>query len=107
MPKKSESLRGGKSNNAHSQMKDRSQKPNRGEASYGGGGHQKKDREMKSSGDIGKAISGSGTSINRDDNAFDGIRNLSGGKKSKSGCFPKLLMLLLSITTGVAYFFFG
>ncbi len=107
MPKKSESLRGGKSNNAHSQMKDRSQKPNRGEASYGEGGRQKREREMKPSGSIGKVISGSGTSTSSDDNAFDGVRSLSGGKKSKNGCFPKLFMLLLPIVAGVAYFFLG
>lgn len=114
MPKKSDSVRGGKPNNAHSPMKDRSQKPGRGEASYDGGGRQKKDREMKPSGGnknpfgrIGKAISGSGTSTGSDDNAFDGIRNLSGGRKSKSGCFPKLFMLLLSIAAGAAYFFLG
>lgn len=113
MPKKSESVRGGKSNNAHSPMKDRPQKPGRGEASYDGGGRQKKDRALKPSGGknpfgrIGKAISGLGALTSSDDNAFDGVRNLSGGRKSKSGCFPKLFMLLLSITAGAAYFFLG
>jgi hypothetical protein len=112
MPKKSESVRGGKSNNEHSPMKDRSQKPNRGEASYGGGGRQKKEREMKPSGKnknpfggIGKVMSGSGTLTSSDDNAFEGIRSLSGSKKSKNGCFPKLFMLLLPIAAGAAYFF--
>lgn len=107
MPKKSESVRGGKSNNEHSPMKDRSQKPSRGEASYGAGGHQKKEREMKPSGSLGKVISGSGTSTNRDDNAFEGVRGRSGGKNSKNGCFPKLFMLLLPIMAGAAYFFLG
>lgn len=114
MPKKPELAREKKSDKEHSPIKERTKKPGRGEASYDGGGRQKKDREIKPSGSdknpfggIGQPIGGSGTSTGSDENAFDGIRNLSRGNKSKNGCFPKLFMLLLSIVAGAAYFFLG
>jgi len=93
-------------------MKDRARKPGRGEASYGGEERRKKDRDTKPTGgsknpfgDIGKPIGGMGKSTDSDDNIFNDIGKLSGGKKSKDGCFPKLFMLLLSIMTGIVYFF--
>lgn len=114
MPKKPEFTRGAKSDKEHSPMKDRVRKPGRGEASYDGEGRQKKDHGMKPAGGgknpfggMGRSISGSDTSTGRNDNAFDGIRNFSEGRKSKSGCFPKLFMLLLSIAAGAAYFYLG
>lgn len=93
MPKKPDSVREDKTHKVHSPMKERSRKPGLGEASYDGEDRRKKDREMKPSGS--------------DKNIFDGIGKFSSDRKSKGGCFPKLLMLLLSIAAGVAYFFLG
>ena len=107
MPKKPELARGNKSDKEHSPMKDRTQKPGRGEASYNGGGHEKKDREMKPTGSKKNPFGDTGESTDGDPNVFDEIKKLSRGKKSKEGCFPKLFMLLLSIMTGAAYFFLG
>jgi len=101
MPKKSESVRDSKSNNEHSPMQDRAQKPGQGQASYNGNGRQKKDREMKPSGSGNKNV------FDGIEKPFADIKKLSGGKKSKNGCFPKLFMLLLSIVAGAAYFFLG
>jgi hypothetical protein len=106
MPKKSESVRGSKSDNAHSAMKDRAKKPGREEVSYDGGERRKKDREMVPSGSGNKnAFDGIEKPMGENDNVFTDIKKMSGGKKSKNGCFPKLFMLLLSITAGAAYFF--
>lgn len=115
MPKKIDSAKGNNaSNKAHSPMKDRTRKPGQGEASYGGGDHEKKDREMKSTGgnknpfdDIGKPTGGVGQSTGNDDNVFSDIKKMSGGKRSKDGCLPKFTMLLLSIVAGAAYVFLG
>jgi len=108
MPKKSESVRGSKSNNGHSPMQDRAKKPGRGEASYDGGERRKKDREMEPSGSGNKnAFDGIEKPKGENDNVFADIKKLSGGKKSKNGCFPKLLMLFLSIAAGAAYFILG
>lgn len=111
MPKKSESVRESKSHPEHFPKKDHDHEP--GKASYDNGNRQKKNDGMKPTGrnknpfgDIGKPVGGTGSSTGNDDNVFDGLGKLSGsGKKSKSGCFPKLFMLLLSMVAGAAYFF--
>jgi hypothetical protein len=110
MPKKSETVRGNKSHEEHSPMKDRARKPGHGEASYDVEDRQKKGQEVKSSGrknpfnDIGKPVGGMERSTDGD-NGFNEIGNLSNGKTSKKGCFPKLFMFVLSMAAGAAYFF--
>lgn len=107
MPKKSESVRESKSNNEHSPMQDRAKRPEQGEASYNGGGRQKKDRELKPTGGSKNLFDAIEKPKGENDSVFTDMKKMSAGKKSKSGCFPKLFMLLLSIVAGAAYFFLG
>ncbi len=107
MPKKPELARGNKSDKAHSPMQDRAQKPGRGEASYNGNGRQKKDREMKPTDGSKNPFDAIEKPKGENDNVFTNMKKMSGDRKSKNGCFPKLFMLLLSIVTGAAYFFLG
>jgi hypothetical protein len=107
MPKKSEPVRAGKSNNEHSPMKERSQKPGQGGVFYSGGGRQKKDRETKPTSGNKNTFDDFEKPKGENDNVFTDIKKMSVGKKSKNGCFPKLFMLLLSIVAGAAYFVLG
>jgi hypothetical protein len=96
MPKKSDAAKANKSHKARSPKPGRAQKPSRGErpGKTGGrkaGGQQKKGREIKPAAST--------------DKAFDGIEKMSGGKKSKDGCLPKVFMLLLPFVAVGAYFF--
>jgi hypothetical protein len=91
MPKKSKPAKAGKSQKGHSPKQGHAQKPGRGERPGKAGGQQKKGREIKPS--------------SGNDNAFDGIEKLAGGKKSKDGCLPKVFMLLLPFVAVGAYFF--
>jgi hypothetical protein len=91
MPKKSDAAKANKSHKARSPKPGRAQKPSRGERPGKAGGRQKKDREIKPAAST--------------DKAFDGIEKLSGGKKSKDGCLPKVFMLLLPFAGVGAYIF--
>ncbi|HUE98791.1 MAG TPA: hypothetical protein VMN99_06025 [Anaerolineales bacterium] len=90
MPKKSGASKVNKSHKAHSPEQNRSKKPVRGErTNKKTGGYQKRNREKKPTGG--------------NDNALDSIGKLTGVKKSKDGCLPKLFMLLLLFTAVGVY----
>jgi hypothetical protein len=102
MPKKSKSAKASKPQKAHSPKQGRAQKSSRGERPgkavgrkknnrEGGGGQEKRNREIK------PAAS--------NDKAFDAIGKLAGGKKSKDGCLPKVFMLFLPFVAVGTYFF--
>ncbi len=105
MPKKSGAEKANKSHGEHSQKQGHAQKLDRGEGSSKSAGHQEKNNQRELGGGMGKALKGLGESNGGQDNAFDNIGKLAGGTKSKSGCLPKLFMLLLPFTAAGAYFF--
>ncbi|WKZ37442.1 MAG: hypothetical protein QY332_05795 [Anaerolineales bacterium] len=107
MAKKSDAAKANKSHKAHSSKQGRTQKPSRGERPDKAGGRTQKpgrgERPDKAGGRQKKAREIKPSSGN--DNAFDGIEKLAGGKKSKDGCLPKVFMLLLPFMAVGVYFF--
>ncbi|MDP1544651.1 MAG: hypothetical protein Q8L87_01415 [Anaerolineales bacterium] len=97
MPKKSDANKAGKSHKSHSPKQGRGERPDKA------GGQQKKDREIKPGGQQKKNREIKPAASN--DKAFDGIEKLSGGKKSKDGCLPKVFVLLLPFAGVGAYLF--
>lgn len=94
MPKQTGVTKSHKSGQAHSPGQSRAQKQEREErTSRKAGGRQKRNRDVKPTGG--------------NDNPFNSIGKLTGGTKSKSGCLPKLFMILLPFTAAGAYFLIG
>lgn len=107
MPKKLESARGHASDKAHSPLKDRTRKPGQGEASYDEGNQQKKNRKINPTSGIKNAFDDVEKPKRESDSVFTDMKKMSGGKRSKDGCFPKFMMLFLSIVAGAVYFILG
>jgi len=88
MPKKSATR---DTHQAHSSGQPRAQKAGPKERSGNLGGRRQKSQ--------GKKLAGANQTLT------EGFKEIAGGNKSKSGCFPKFLMLLLPFMAIGAYLF--
>jgi hypothetical protein len=89
MAKKSESRNVNKEHKVHSSKQARAQKPGREERLDNGKGQRQNIQEKE---------------MTRGNKGMDDrIKGMAGGNKSKSGCFPKLFMLLLPFVAVGAY----